>query len=981
MTTIAQVAVAFKNADPGSLIRAAQEEGGKAGTAAGQSFGSSFAKVGSAAASGLLGIATKQLLDMDGALAKFKSETGATAAEVQSASAAMNAAYKSHVQSLTEIGDTLGQLRTQMGLSQEEANKMLDPFLEFAQVTGQAGPDAVRAFDDILDNWNLTAERSKGLMDQLILSHQKYGGSIADNEKTLAALAPAMKAANLQIDDGIALLNLFGAKGLDAEVASAAFSKALTKVKSPAELQTAIADIAGTKDGFERASKAADLFGARAGAKLANALGDAKLDDYKVSIEQAAGATDKAADDINSSITTKIQLALHEFIGTVAGFAAPAGPVLTGTAAVVSGIAAIGRQLGIEAGTAALKWAAILGPLGLAALVAGTAAVALNEAYQQQAEAGRKAAAAGGGGFDALNSRLAEYHRQLQVIENDHHSGAISADTYDAAIAKIKAEYPDLAAGAQVMGASTDELAARWRAASSDVGASTDELAARWRAAADSVTTSGSDLEDALLGQFKGVTQSGSDLEDALLGQFGRVGTSMKRLGGMAKEIGYDTLQGLADGITAARQQPLDAMDKLLEAMKHPLSQTAETARLIGELTSKKLAEGMSSADPAIRAQAAATRESIIARLEEITPRAGTVSKKAMDELAAGMRSKDPVVAAAATEIYNTVKHEMDLSSQAKGWATATGDAYAAALRALAPRMTAAAQTALGGVPDVFEAHSPPGPKSPLHEIDKWGERTGLAWVDAFIAALETADGRSKLTLGKVQSSFASFVKSYQGVTGLMPAASPEAQRTSLREYIANLTKELATTSDPAERNRIEDQIADYTGRLKDLIGKVGTANEKAIDTLRGYIGTLDKAMLTETDPRKRQQILDEITDYRLRIDRLSAGTPAAATVPQANTAVDSSGNPAGHYNHVGDSWLWVPNVEAGTPTVPVASVGDAASSTNPMLLNNGQLNPNYGAGLGPTNHQQNSIVINNPKAERASDDITKTMALLGQRF
>ena len=155
-------------------------------------------------------------------------------------------------------------------------------------------------------------------MDKLIVSHQEYGGTIADNQKTLAALAPSMRAANMEIDDGIALLNLFGAKGIDANTASAAFAKALTKISSPEELQYLIADISATEDPFLRAEKAADLFGAKAGAKLANALGGANLDDYTVSVTEAAGATEDAARAIEEGFGNKFKKLLKGVQGTLA---------------------------------------------------------------------------------------------------------------------------------------------------------------------------------------------------------------------------------------------------------------------------------------------------------------------------------------------------------------------------------------------------------------------------------------------------------------------------------------------------------------------------------------------------------------------------------------------------------------------------------------------------------------------------------------
>lgn len=53
-------------------------------------------------------------------------------------------------------------------------------------------------------------------------------------------------------------------------------------------------------------------------------------------------------------------------------------------------------------------------------------------------------------------------------------------------------------------------------------------------------------------------------------------------------------------------------------------------------------------------------------------------------------------------------------------------------------------------VAQVLKATSPPGPESPLHEIDRWGDRTGRAWLDPFLAVVAGAAGRLRAPLDAV---------------------------------------------------------------------------------------------------------------------------------------------------------------------------------------------------------------------------------------
>jgi len=66
--------------------------------------------------------------------------------------------------------------------------------------------------------------------------------------------------------------------------------------RKPEELQALIKDVASTVDPFKRAQKAADLFGARAGPKLAQALADSggDLDAFGIKMDDAKDATTDA---------------------------------------------------------------------------------------------------------------------------------------------------------------------------------------------------------------------------------------------------------------------------------------------------------------------------------------------------------------------------------------------------------------------------------------------------------------------------------------------------------------------------------------------------------------------------------------------------------------------------------------------------------------------------------------------------------------
>jgi len=136
-------------------------------------------------------------------------------------------------------------------------------FLKFETATGQ-GAESVTAIREVLDAWNLTAADSGSIMDKLIVSHQKFGVSITDDEASLRALAPAMQASNMTVDDGIALLNLFATAGIDAAKAPVALAHAVKLLKPGQDINDLIAQIGAIQDPTMCAQEAdGDLRGAR----------------------------------------------------------------------------------------------------------------------------------------------------------------------------------------------------------------------------------------------------------------------------------------------------------------------------------------------------------------------------------------------------------------------------------------------------------------------------------------------------------------------------------------------------------------------------------------------------------------------------------------------------------------------------------------------------------------------------------------------
>jgi len=276
-----------------------------------------LAAVGTAIA-GTIATGIKATADLDEQMSKFKASTGANAQEVEEIRKLAQDLYKTNTDSMEDIVATAAELKKSMGLTTDEVKKYQQAYMDYAKTTGQANTDVVQAIDDISDAWGLTAEESAKSLDMLKKSNEEFGTDLVAVQNALKGVAPAAKALGLSFEETNGIMNLFASSGLDAGQAMTAFTYAAKQVKSPEEFRKMLDNIQKIKDPTERAQKAVELFGARAGVAMANALdGTKNLQDFIVTMDSAAGTVSKASAEFDNNLNVQIELAKKQFTGLV----------------------------------------------------------------------------------------------------------------------------------------------------------------------------------------------------------------------------------------------------------------------------------------------------------------------------------------------------------------------------------------------------------------------------------------------------------------------------------------------------------------------------------------------------------------------------------------------------------------------------------------------------------------------------------------
>ena len=223
----------------------------------------------------------KNIRELRDATRRYKSEVGATEEEAEHFSDTIQKLHKNNTDSYEELGDTVTALRQKFG---EASKGMEQDVLDYAKVTKQEGVGAVKSLNSVMKAWDKDASELSSTMDKLYAVQQKTGMEAGAMQKGLAEAAPSMKALNMSMDEGIAMMGQFAARGVDANSASRVFRNLMARTADPTKMQAEAMEtlgvkVAETSDGFNVASDAVDVI-------------LKKLSEGKLTAEEKAAALD-----------------------------------------------------------------------------------------------------------------------------------------------------------------------------------------------------------------------------------------------------------------------------------------------------------------------------------------------------------------------------------------------------------------------------------------------------------------------------------------------------------------------------------------------------------------------------------------------------------------------------------------------------------------------------------------------------------------
>jgi TP901 family phage tail tape measure protein len=257
-----------------------------------QAVGAAAAAAGVAAAAGLFAIGSS----FDDAFDSIRVQTGAVGPELD----ALQGSFKSVVSTVpTDFGaaaEAIGSINQKLGLTGPELENRSAQFLELSRITGTDLKTNLDSVTGALNQWGVEGEAQTTTLDMLFRASQASGVGVDQLANSLSTGGAQLRALGLDLNQSTALFATLGKAGLDAGDVMPALSKAMaTAAKDGKDAGTVFSEtfaaIKNAPTDVEASAAALEVFGAKAGPRLAQLIREGQLS-YEDMMATVAGGSD-----------------------------------------------------------------------------------------------------------------------------------------------------------------------------------------------------------------------------------------------------------------------------------------------------------------------------------------------------------------------------------------------------------------------------------------------------------------------------------------------------------------------------------------------------------------------------------------------------------------------------------------------------------------------------------------------------------------
>ncbi|NMW85497.1 phage tail tape measure protein [Peptoniphilus sp. AGMB00490] len=257
-----------------------------------------------------IGVAsTKAWKEVDDALDTIATKTGATGKDMKAFEGTFKNLANKVPADLQEIGDAVGEVNTQFGLTGKALEDASEYMIKFSKINGQDITQASIQAKQAMDSYGLEAKDLSKVLDAVTATAQATGQGTDKLFESLTKSAPQLKAMGIGVEQATALLGGLEKTGIDTSKtmsymsrAQVAFAKdGLNMNEGLKKLQK---ELQGAKSETDKVNIASEYFGRRGATFMLDAInrGALDFDSFADAVKNAQGVVGRTFDETQDPI-------------------------------------------------------------------------------------------------------------------------------------------------------------------------------------------------------------------------------------------------------------------------------------------------------------------------------------------------------------------------------------------------------------------------------------------------------------------------------------------------------------------------------------------------------------------------------------------------------------------------------------------------------------------------------------------------------
>lgn len=219
--------------------------------------------------------------------------------------------------SFSDLGSGMGAINTRFGFTGEKLEDATVKFQKFSEITGGDLTESVRLVSRAMEDGGMETEEYGDLLDLLAKAAQASGVEVDSLAENVAKYGAPMRALGFDTKESIALFAQWEKTGVNTEIAFSGMKKAISNWSKEGkdarqEFAKSLKQIEETPDIAEATTKAIEIFGAKAGPDLADAIkgGRFAYEDFLALLEDSQGTVEETYEETLDGYD-KVQLAIQ----------------------------------------------------------------------------------------------------------------------------------------------------------------------------------------------------------------------------------------------------------------------------------------------------------------------------------------------------------------------------------------------------------------------------------------------------------------------------------------------------------------------------------------------------------------------------------------------------------------------------------------------------------------------------------------------